>query len=230
MSHGGDDRYAGLVDGIGNALIIKGPQVFNRAAAAAHDQQIRQPVMVGIADGRRNFPGRFCSLDSYREKADTGQRIPLIQYPQHVMDRRAGGACNDPDGSRERRQGFLMLRGKQPLRCQFRFQLLKGGVKVAHAIHAHGTAIQLERTVPWVDGNAPHGDHLHAVLRPEPQPGGACFKHNAFQRRIFILQREIMVAGGIHLVIANLPPYRKLYQQLILVHFSADVLIDLGNG
>ena len=60
-------------------------------------------------------PGSFHTLDPDRQKPDLGQRIALIQDPQHIVDRRTGAAGNNANGSREFGNGLFMSRIKKAL-------------------------------------------------------------------------------------------------------------------
>ena len=46
-----------MVDGVGNLLIVKGPQILNGTAAPADDQKICQMIMVRIAIAAAISPG-----------------------------------------------------------------------------------------------------------------------------------------------------------------------------
>jgi len=229
MAHSGNNGDLRFVDGIGHPLIIEGPQVFQRAAAPAYDQQVCQTVGVGIADGSGDFLRGFRALDTHRQELHLGERIALAQNAQNIVDCRTGRAGDNADGARVFGQLLFFLRVKQALGCQLGFQLLEGGIQVPHAVHAHGAAIQLISAVPWVDGDPAQSDDLHAVGRPEAQPHGIALEHDALQCRSFILQCKIVVPRGVTLVVADLAPDRHLGQERVSVHFSLNVFVNLGN-
>ncbi len=76
MPHRGDHRDAGGGHRAGQGFIVEGPQVFQRAAAAADDQCIGPAMPVGRADGRADRGRRLGALHGDRVKPDfaTGQR------------------------------------------------------------------------------------------------------------------------------------------------------------
>ena len=76
MSHGGDHRDLRLVDGAGHPLIVEGPQILQRAAAASGDEHVRQPVAVGVADSAYDLRRRLHSLHPHRQQQYLGDRIP----------------------------------------------------------------------------------------------------------------------------------------------------------
>ena len=180
MPHGGNNGYIRIVDGMGHPLVVKGPQILHGAAAPAHDQQVGQMIMIGVANGGGDLPRRFHPLHPHGKQPHLRQRVSLVQNSEHIMDGGSGGAGDDADGSRIRRQRLLMLRGKKPLGGQLLFQLLKGGVQIPHPVHGQAAAIELKRAVSGVDGDPPHGNDFHAVFRAEAKPGGVGLEHDAF--------------------------------------------------
>ena len=229
VAHRGNHRNLGFIDGIGNPLVIKGPKVLNGAASPAHDQQVRQLIPVGILDGRGDLTGSLRSLYPDGKQPHLGQRITLAQDPQHIMDSGTGGAGNDANGTRVSGQRLLMGRVKQALGGQLLLELLEGGIEVTHTVHGHGSDIQLVCAVPGENRYLTHGDNLHTVLRPEPEPHGISLEHDAFQGAALVLQGKVMMAGGIHLVVADLTLYRNRVQKPVRIHHLADIFVDLAD-
>ena len=230
MANSGDHGDLGLINCIGHPFVVEGPKVFDAAAASAHDQQISQLVMVGISDGSRDLTGSFRTLDTDRQQLHMGQRVTLTQDPQHIVHRRTGGTGDDTNSAGILRQRLLMGRIKQPLGSQFLLQLLKGGIEITHAVHSHGSAVKLIGAVSGINGDLAHSNDLHTVFRTKPQAHGIAFEHHTLQRAALILQCEIMMAGRIHFVVADLTADSHLVEQGIRVHFTTNVFIQLGNG
>ena len=219
-----------MVNGSCHLLIVKSPQIFDGAAAPAHNQQIRQFIMVCIGDGCGNLPGGFRSLHPDRQKPHLSQGVPFSQNPQHIVKGRSGGTCDDADGAGIGRQGLFMLRGKQPLGRELLFQLLKGRIQVPHSVQCHGGTVKLVGTVSGVYGDSAHGDDLHTIFRTEFQLHSAATEHDALQCTAFILQGEIVMAGRIHFIIADFTPDCKTCQKAVLIHEALDVSVYLGYG
>ena len=102
---------------------------------------------------------------------------------------------------------------KQTLGLKLGLQLFKGHMQISHPIRSQTGTIQLVGPIPGKDGNFAQCQHLHAVFRPKTEPHGAGLEHDAAQSAGGVLQGEIMVAGRVHLVIADLPPDAQAGQE-----------------
>ena len=123
-----------------------------------------------------------------------------------------------------------MSRVKEALGRQFLFQLLKGNIQIAHAVDRQGHAVQLIGSVSGVHGDLAHGDDLHAVFRPEPEPHGIALEHNTAQGTGLVLQSKIVVAGRVLFVVADLAPDGHGIEKRVGIHPAPDVFVQLGNG
>ena len=146
------------------------------------------------------------------------------------MYRRTRRGGDDGDTPGEPGQRLLVGRVEQPLPVQLLLQLLKGHIQVAHAVGGQTAAIQLIRAVPRVDADAAGGDDLHPVLRLEPQLHGRALEHHAPQSALAVLQRKIVVAGGVYLVVGDLPPQQQVTEGGDCFHQFLDTVIQFGNG
>ena len=91
-------------------------------------------VVVGIVNGRGNFSRSLGTLNPYRKQFNLDQRIAFVENPQHIMDRRTGGAGDNSNGAGIPGDGLFMVRIKKSLRMELPLQLLKGSVEVPHSI------------------------------------------------------------------------------------------------
>ena len=146
------------------------------------------------------------------------------------MDRRPGAAGNDGDPLGIRRQGLFMGGVKQSLLLELLLQLLKGHIQVPHPVRGQLGAVQLIRAVPGEHADPAEHHRLHAVFRPEPQLHGAAFEHHAPQGALSVLQGEVVVAGGIDLVVGQLAPDVKPGELRRAVDQVLDKTVDLGHG
>lgn len=87
-------------------------------------------------------------------------------------------------------------------------QLLKGHTQVAGALGRQAGAVQLVGAVAGIDANTAGGDDLHTVFRAEAQARGAAPEHNALQTALAVLQRKVVMAGGVYLIVGELAPRR----------------------
>ena len=169
-------------------------------------------------------------LDPHRQQQHLGDGIAPPQNADHVVDRRPGAAGNDGDPLGIRRQGLLVGGVKQPLLLELLLQLLKGHIQVPHPVRGQLGAVQLIRTVPGEHADPAEYHGLHAVFRPEPQLHGAAFEHHAPQGALSVLQGEVVVAGGIDLIVGQLAPDVKSRQLGRAVDQVLDQSVDLGHG
>ena len=123
-----------------------------------------------------------------------------------------------------------MLRGKQALPRQLFLQLLKGHVKVPRPLRGQAAAIELILPIPGKDGHPPGGDDLHPVLGAEAQGDGVPPEHDAPQGAFSVLQGEIVVAGGVHLIVGDLPPHQQTGQHPVPVHEIFQIEPHLARG
>ena len=86
---------------------------------------------------------------------------------------------------------------KQALLPQLFLQLLKGHAQVAGALRRQAGAVQLVGTVAGIDADTAGGDDLHTVFRAEAQARGAAPEHNTLQTALTVLQRKVVMAGGV---------------------------------
>ena len=206
MTYGRDDGNLRIIDRPGHPLVIECPQILNGPAAPSGDDNVRHPVPVGVAQGSHDLRRGLYPLDPDGQQLHPGQRVPAAQDTDHVVDRRACGGGDDGDGLRVLRQGLLMGLVEEPLLPQLFLQLLEGHVKVPHPVGAQGIAVELIGPVPREDADPAHGQDLHAVLRPEPEAQGLSLEHDAPQGPLCVLQRKIVVPGGIQLIVGNFSP------------------------
>ena len=230
MSHGGDHRDLRGVDGPGHPLVIEGPQVLHGPAAPAGDEHVAQLPAVGVPDGAHDLRWGLRPLDPHRQQQHLGDGIAPAQNADHIVDRRPGAAGNDGDALGVQRQRLLVSRVKQPLLLELLLQLLKGHIQVPYPVRRQLGAVQLICTVPGKHADPAEYHGLHAVFRPEPQLHGAGLEHDAPQGALSVLQGEVVVAGGIDLVVGQLAPDVKSGELRRAVDQVLDKTVDLGHG
>ena len=79
-------------------------------------------------------------------------------------------------------------------------------MEVPYPVGTEGIAVELVGPVPGEDGDPPLGDDLHAVLRPKSEAQGLSLEHDAADGPLLVLQREVVVARGVELIVGDLPP------------------------
>ena len=229
MPHRRYHRYLRVIDGPRHPLVVERPQILQRAAAPSGDEHIRQRVPVGIPYGSCDLRRCLRALYPYRQQQHLGKRIPPPQYAYHVVYRRTRRGRHNGDAPWIYRQRLLVRRVEQSLLPQLLLQLLEGHAQIAHALRRQPGAVQLIRSVSRIHADPPGGDDLHPVFRSEPQPHGAGLEHHALQAALAVLQREIVVPGGVHLIVGYLAPQQHLLQGRHIVQQLLDELVHLRH-
>ena len=145
------------------------------------------------------------------------------------MHRRAGGRGDDGDGLRVFRQRLFVRGIEKPLALQLRLELLEGDVQVARALRRELGDIKLIGPVAREHADAPEGDDLHAVLGTEAQTQGVSLEQHAAHRALGVLEREVVVARGVELVVRDLAAHEDLLQLRHAVEQSLDEVVGLAD-
>ena len=152
---------------------------------------------IGVTDGAGDLRRGLSSLHANGQQKDLGDGIAAAEDADHVVDRRACRGGDDGDAPGIWRQGFFMDLVKQALLPQLFLQLLKGHTQVAGALGRQAGAVQLIGAVAGIDADTAGGDDLHTVFRAEAQARGAAPEHNTLQTALAVLQRKVVMAGGV---------------------------------
>ena len=198
--------------------------------APAGDDQGGHPVPVGPGDGGAQLPGGLRPLNPHRDHRRLSQGPASPQYAQHVPHRRPRRRGDEGDPFGEPGNGLLVGLVEQPLPVQLLLELLKGDVQLPHPVGGELAAVELILAVPGEHGHPAEGHHLHAVLRPEPEAGGLPAEHDAPDGPLRVLEGEVVVAGGVALVVGDLPPHKKAGQSSVAIQQALDILVDLGDA
>ena len=229
MAHGGDDGRLAVVDGPGDPLVVEGPQVLHGPAAPAGDDDVADPPLVRVPDGAGDLRRGLRSLHPHGQQDHLGQGIAAAEYADHVVDRRPGTGGDDGDLLRVRGQGHLVGGVEEPLLPELLLELLEGHRQIPRPLGSQGIAVELVGPVPGKDRDPAGGHCLHAVLRPEPEAGGLSAEHDAPEGSLAVLQGEVVVAGGIDLVVGQLPPHQDALEDRRVVQQALHQLVHLGD-
>ena len=225
-----DDGDAGGVDRTGDALVVESPEVFDGAAAASGDDEVRHIEFVGVADRARDLRRRFRPLHAHRHDKQLRHGPASAEDADHIVHRRPGRGGDDRNASRDLRQRLLVGVIKQALFLQPCLELLKGDLQIAGPLGHQLGAVELIRPVAHEHGDAPPRRHPHAALRTEAEPGGAAFEHHAAQAALTVLERKIVVPGGVDLVVGELAPDADVGEHGFALQQIADDAVELCYG
>jgi hypothetical protein len=171
VADGRDDGHDGCADGARQLLLVEGPEVFGRAAAAPDDDDVdalfAAPLgeralveVVQEADGLTDFGARPLALDARRGEEHVDRARAAREHRQDVADGRAGRRSHHADAAREERQRPLQLLVEEALGRQPVAQLLEGDAQRARAHGVQGFDDQLVLAARLVDGEAAARAHL----------------------------------------------------------------------
>ena len=145
------------------------------------------------------------------------------------MDGGAGRRCDYADAPGVRRQRLFTGGVKQPLRPQLCLQLFKGDGKVAGTDRHQRIRHQLVLPAHRIHRHPPVQDDAHPVLRGEAQRRYLPGKHDAADRAVLILEREVQVTGGVQPDAGQLPLYINVAQRGGALQGRLDAFIQLTD-
>src|SRR5262249_5982085 len=154
-----------------DGFFIERPEVLDRAAAAADDQDIwpRNALQQMHAPDRGADFARGAVALNFCVGDDDVRRPAREDDFQQVLYRRAGGARHDADDPRERRDRALAFLIEETFRGKLAFELLERDRQRAGAQRLHAVDDELVLATRLVDRD-PAGRHdARAVLRHERQ-------------------------------------------------------------
>ena len=180
MPDSGNYGFAAGRGSAGDAFAVEDPEILLTAAASGDQNQVRALIRIQCADARHDAALGFDALHVDRGQQQLDHRPAAADDVLHILPGCAGLAGDHTDALGHRRQRTFALGGEKALGVQLFVQSVKGhlgrtGAKGLHIIH-----VQLERTVPLVNGGVAVGQHQHAVLRLEVKQLGRITEHHAF--------------------------------------------------
>ena len=123
-----------------------------------------------------------------------------------------------------------MVLVEEPLPVELLLELFKGHVEVPHPLGDEGGALELIGAVPDEEGHLPQGDDLHAVRRLKAQARRPPPEEDAPDGPFRVLQGEVVVPGGVELVVGDLPPDVDPGEGRFAVQEVLDQIVEVRNG
>mmetsp|Transcript_1418 Transcript_1418/g.4232 ORF Transcript_1418/g.4232 Transcript_1418/m.4232 type:complete len:279 (-) Transcript_1418:340-1176(-) len=193
-------------------LIVEGPEVFQRAAAAHQQQHIDLGALVRGAQRLHQGRRRVCAL--YRAGVDDDLDMwgPARQRGQHVMQGRTGAGRDDADAARVAGQGALGVLVEQALGGQSRPQLQEQLIQGTGAGPPHRLDDELQFAARLIHSDPAAQLDQGTVCRREIEHRRGASKHRAAQagrQAIGILEREVAVAARRTGVAGDFPAHRN---------------------
>ena len=207
-----DDGHRHRGDGARHALAIERPEIFDRATAPRHDQDVdRQPADPVERGAHRCFG--LCALDLRGDDDQLGDGPTASDHGLDVTQHRAVGTGDDGNTAREFRHGALAARIEQTILQQRGLRLLErelpqstllGGEQLHHR--------ELELALFFVHRGSREHEHLHAIDRRRRQHVVLLRKHHAADLCRCVAQREVPVTTAPGLEPGDFAPHPQRWQ------------------
>ena len=126
--------------------------------------------------------------------------------------------------------GFFVRRVKQTLPGELFLQLLERDIQIARAVCRQRTAIELVRAVARKTVTRPYAITCIPFSGRKRRRWALERNMTHLSAPLRILERKVMVAGGIDFIIADLAAHAEVCQQLVAVEQKFDILVDLRNS
>ena len=189
-------------------FFVEAPQILETAATTAHHHRVRpwQTVFLGAIQHPqrlRDLMLRAAALHTHRIDQHTHPRRATRQNVQHVANRRARWRRHQCHHIRETRNRLLPRRIKQTLGMQLALQRLKTRLQAALPARLHLPHDHLILPTRLIHRKLAQKLHLHAIRETCRHARGRSAKQHAGKLRTRILQREVLMSGGLQTVIAD---------------------------
>ncbi len=195
VSDAADDRDARFEYRAGEDFFVEGPQVLDRAATAAHDQDIDFGVSIRGRNRRGDLVGGAGALYRRRVQDDRKTRETARQRGQDVAQCGGYGRCDDTQRQRKGRERSLTL-GRKPARC-FKPCLQPGKTLVqrTEAGKSHRLDIELEFAARLVDRRDRPDLDRRAVTEHDVEQLGLVPEKDAANLGLLVFEHEIAMPG-----------------------------------
>ena len=238
---GGDQGDFRSRRGPDHRFLVEGPEVFQTAAAAGHDQHVRswnrtaggQPVEARDRFGDANV--RPFPLDRHGPQ-DHAPREAVGEPVQNVANHRAGRRGDDTDDVRQEGNVLLALFFEQALGCEPLAPVLEQLEKGALPRELDRFDDDLITRAARIGRDAAGADDLHALFELEPQPAHRAAPADAVERRRIVLQREIEMPGAVIVGPPHLAPHAHMLEISLeralhrLRNFADRIFADVAFG
>src|SRR6267143_4103111 len=204
VAHGRHDGHLRRRDRPGDDFFVEGPEILERAAAAADDDDVDAAERVEVAEPLGDLLGRAFSLHPARRDHDVELAEAPADHAEDVPERGAAGRGHDADLPRKSRQLALAGLVEEPFRLQARLQLLERELQRAQPFGLEQLDDQLVFAALGVDLDAAEGHHVQAVGRLELDAVATIAKQDDPNLRVRVLQGEVRVPRAVQAVVRDL--------------------------
>jgi len=187
-----DHRNPGGVDRAGDRLFVEGPEVFDRAPAPPHEEDVQIGKReIEVPDRRGDLLRGSLALDLDGIDQDVERGAPEAEGAEHVLDGRARGRGDDSELPGKEGKGALPGGIEEALFLELLLELLELELEGADPAGLHVLDQELVFSVGEIDVDLAEGDHLQPILGLEPEARGHSPPHGAGDLRLGILEGEV---------------------------------------
>ena len=195
MSDCGNDWNGRLRDGARHGLFVERPQIFNRPAAAADDDDVDARHASDRPQAAGNFVRRAFTLDARRPDDQMRVRISPAEHFDDVADGGAIERGHDANLAGQRGKRPFAALVEQALGLKPLLQLIEGELQRAQTLGLQVLADQLVFAFRLVDRDAPAGDDREAIGGLELQVSERRPENDRADLSGGVLQGEVKMAG-----------------------------------
>ena len=230
MPHAGDHRNFRGAYRPRDDLLVKRPEILDRAAAAPAEDHVGLALPVELFKRVNNLARRARALHRGRREQNRYVGIAPPGHAHNVAQHRAGARRRHADHARI--GGNFLFNGliEQPLGGQPALERLKAHVQFAHALALHRLHIELKLSALGIERRAAPDRHALPVLRPEIERLRRRAEHHARHARFLVLEREVEMSAGVALKAGNLALHAQRAQHGVAGQQPPDVLVELRDA
>ena len=196
VSHGRNQRNRAGGHGADHDFLVEAPEVFERAAAPRHDDDIGlSRHVVEALDCRCDLGGRSLALHPHRPDDDMAGKA-LVEAMENVADHRTCGRGDDPDDPGQVGNGLLALSLEQAFGGELSLALFEQRHQRADARGLDVLDDDLIGRLLRIRSDLAGGDDLEPLLQFRAQPAEAAAPDHGVDLGTLVLDREIAVARG----------------------------------
>ena len=200
MTDRGDERDRARRSRAHDNFLIEAPEVFKAAAAARHDENIRTRNIAAFRQRVEAFNGggdlRFGAFSLHKRRPDDHMtRKPFAQAMKDIANDSAGRRRDDADHVRQEGNRTPSRRIEQPFGGEFFAPLFEDRHQRADAGGLKTVDDDLVFRLPGESCELAGRHNFHSLFGRNSQSLRVSLPDDAGNRRVFVLQVEIHVAG-----------------------------------
>ncbi len=164
VTHRRNDGNGAAKDRPGNFFFVEGPQILDRPASPADDENIETREASQMVDSLHDLLGCAFALNPDGVDEDMKPGKPSLQRPENIDDRGSPGRGDHPDFFRQKGELFLVGGVEKAFLFQLLFELFKGQLEGTFAFWLQDLGQKLVFASGLIDIDPAPDDNLQAVF------------------------------------------------------------------